>query len=525
MSFDASEFVALHDDAVDADYPLDSYTDAALRSNQEWIDTHGHQISWCPRAWNTDSMTTYTGHRPYASIDWSTLLCVPWITQAGRNGFTVQMEHRCSDEHGDTVSSKTRINLGDLFDLETVTPTTSATYTWQDRERSLTHAKPIEQTRIEDLIIWQKSDRSDTNILTDANVTEIFVGGAFASNTNGLFELASGTLPNSTDQHVQVFYCRDDGTEYDILHSYDVDASNGYAWVRPRNTYRDLVSNTATRPLGYLQIRSIQISETFTTSQPAADRFLPQVTVEGRDEVSHALSLSRTASRWRPIFIGPIGTPFGVELFPTGYGRRFDYCDGNTIEEQIVTIPISPRHTAPQLKILMNVIPIWRDSGHETSLETTNDIVEAAGEAAWTMYATVSQYQDGSPSPTAITSASLTQTMPAYPTCFSPGSAFLTQEQVFDGLTVLTESIAASWPYKEGQLFEEDLVLMERIEIDLTLTGYDPSTDPEPLILELGAEVDISGFDFPDPPNGTSSVSASDLRLIVVGYTVWERAA
>jgi hypothetical protein len=531
MSYDGSTYIALHDDLVEPDQPLDSFVEMALRNNQIYIDEHGHQISWTPRCWDADNMVAYTGHRPYASVAESTIMYIPWIVQEGLSDFQIQMEHRVSNEHTPSVDFVNAVNfrmeLDGLRGGGAISSTTGSSYTWQPRPQTLLSFTTRRDTRIAPFTIWQKGlADEDTDIDTDSVVSTFSLGGRLLINTNALFDKASGTLPSASDQHVQIFKGEDTGTIADLLDTRDLGGGTSYAIARPQASFSEFEGNGTLHPLGYIQVRSIQISESFdrTGDTPDASRFLPQRTAEGRDEVSHALSQSITASRWRPLFVGPVGERQGAEVYPTGYGRKFETLAGSASAQPFFTCPINPRYPAPTIRLLAYVIGVWSGSGHEVSILSPEQLREATGQAEWTLTASVRRYEDGSATPVSLGAKTLTQVVDVAPSALTPTSPFLTQEAVIDGASLGMGSLPASWPYKEGQLFEEDIGLVDLIDISLDLSTYDPSTLDVPLIFSLTGTCSTTGFDYPAPPGGAiPSVGAGDLRLVCVGYTIWEK--
>ena len=522
-----TDYIALHDDAVAPDQPVDSFVADALRSNAHWIDAHGHQVTWTPRCSSADSMVLYTGHRPYASVAESTIMHIPWIVQRGMVDMSLTLEHRTSKESGSIVGHFLRLEFDGRERSVTLVDTSSLTYTWQAREFNLLQSEIKRSERVLPLTLWQRGDVDDaTTVDFDSAVSTFFLGGMYLENTGGLFAASAGTLPNATDQHPMVFLGGNTNTYSDLLYTYDIDGSNGRAITRPESIYQEFTANGELRPLGYVQVRSIQISEMFDRSADIPDdaQYLPQVTVEGRDEVGHGLHQTYTASRWRPLYVGPVGRRHGTELYPTGYGRKFEFVTGSGAAQPFFSCPISPRYPSPTIRLLAHVIGVWTDSGHETSILTPEELAEATGDASWTLTATISRYVDGSATPSLLATQSQTVTIDANPSAYTPASTFLTQEQVYEGLsTGAIASIPAAWAYKEGQLFAEDLSLVQLIDLEVDVSSLNPSTLDTPLIFKLDASCSISGFTFPDPPGGASSVLASDLRLVCVGYTVWEK--
>lgn len=375
MFFDGEEFIALHDEVAGEGQFVDSFLEGALRSNMKWLDAQGHLVSWCPRVWNASSQTAYKGERPYASAAWSTMLCVPWISQRSRSSITALLSFRTGDESGGAETVQVRLNIGAHATEPATLPHTSATsQPWQAVELTPFQERPDREERIEDLMLWQKGNVDVDLLAEDTAVSEFYAGGAILSNPNTLFEKAAGALPDAQDQHVQVLFARNDVTLYDIL---DSRAVPNMAFVRPvQRSYRDYVDNIALRSLGYIQLRSVQISETFDVEQdrPDASRFLPHKTVEGRDAASHALEIHQHARRWRPLLIGPTGEAGAPEFYPTGYGRKFEELVGSITKQHFFAHPITPRHSAPSLRLLLDVIGVWdgRSSlrSRSTSLET-----------------------------------------------------------------------------------------------------------------------------------------------------------
>lgn len=527
MSFDGSEgFVGLDEEMVGKNKPLSTFVDNAIRSNVIAIRQMGHQISWAPRSYDADDHNQVLRIRPYASVALSSILSVPWIVQNGDDQYRFAFHHRVEDEHGEGEGCFLRFSLVDLVSSEFAAPNTGAsTPEWQIDERVLSLPEPFRGERFTDLRIEQRGKENYTTILQSVVAHEIKRGGGMITASGAANELLrhnGSNYPDSDDKHVQVFQNQAGSDQiYDILWT-SPDENLGVVRPKEHGGNYDTPTDTArTLPLAYVQVRGIEIHQIFEgeTDLRARERYQPQKIVDARDEIAHPLSIDRTYRRKRCLWIGPTGTLGDTELgWYSGYGPRFARVDGNTSSAQILfPASIVPKTKAPKILVLLNILATYEPStegGIVFNTSTAEALEAAVGEATWTFTASVTRFGNGSSTPASVTSGEVEVELAHWPHLLTPFRAALQTEHIY---RQQQNGVIDVWPYKEGQLFEEDHQLIQRVALSFDLPSHDPSINLAPYAVTLTALTEALG----DFPLG-ETVTASDLVLAVTGCTIWE---
>ena len=277
------------------------------------------------------------------------------------------------------------------------------------------------------------------------------------------------------------------------------------------------------RPLPYVQVRAIEINETWAPDfdlRPQG-RYAPDRVVDGRDAIEHAIVLDRIYRRKRCLWIGPRGTEGDSEIWPGGYGEKFARVAGSTSATSLFSVPpqIQPRTKNPKILVLLNLLPTWDTpigSVAATTINTVAALEKALEQAEWTFDVAIKRYADGSTTPGTIASVSEVRVLEHYPQLLTPLSAALISEDV-----IRTGNIGGA--LKEGQLFEEDHALIQRVVLEVELTGYDPSSNDAPCFVDVQLSTSsLTGLQFAEVPDDVSGLDQGDLVVTCTGATIWE---
>lgn len=535
MSFDGMQFIAL-DDAASSDYePLDALTEVGIAQNAEWLDDHGHAVVWSPRSRATYDQAAFLGHRPYVSCDWSTILCVPWLVQPGLEELTTLLDVRVSDTEEAGLGAQLHAELAGFSRApQSNAPTASSgntatlTYTWQPRELAISarvpeptlRPTPVRNAVVTDLRVWHRGAVGAAVRATASLNYYTELGGRFVGvNDNHLINAQSGVRPNKDDANC--YAVRDiTGADHDILRALRTTGPNTEFFdVRPRSNESgfeppvQIATPISIRPIAYTQVRAVQVRERFGLVDVPRSRYTPHRIIEAGDSTTVVRAVRAVADRARPLWIGPEGSSVSPESAPTGYGFKFERVTANAAYQSWLRIPLWPRRTQA-LRLLLNVVPVWRNSAWRASNLAPEQLAERAGLLTWDFELVARQYQDGSATPAPLASQVLTDVqLTHYPTCNTAHSALLRSELLFESW-LASETV----PWKEGQLYREDLTLVQRL--DLTLDGL-PTPDL-PWTLELRARADAASGVWPDGPSAAQNPPLSDLQLLCVGATLWE---
>ena len=524
MTYTGDEYVAVDEDAVADDEALDTYVENCIRNNVAAVRALGHQVSWAPRSYDSDDHSQALRIRPYASYARSSILSVPWIVQDGQGTTHFSLHYRCGDEHSDNLSCfgwASLVGLGEeRFSLAN---TDGATPEWQITEVELDLDEPFSGEVYTDLRVEQKGDVGG-QILQSVVSHHVTTGGGLITASgaaNQLLRHNGSNYPDADDRHVQIFENQNESSQrYDIL--WTSSGSNKGATRPGFDGAIDTPTDTArTRSLGYVQCRGIEVHSTWEgdTDLRPTERFHPHLIVDARDEVSHPLSIDRAYRRKRCLWIGPTGSLGDTELgWYTGYGPKHARITGNTSSAQILfPASIVPKTRSPKILILMNLLATYAPSLTGGIIENTASseaLDEESGEATWTIEASVTRFADGTSTPSSVTSADVEVELVHWPHLATPLYPCLQTELLYKAQL---DGLNDEWPYKEGQMFEEDHTLIQRVAIELDLTSHNPSTNLDPYTITITGLTESVG-DFP----AGETVTASDLVLTCTGCTIWE---
>lgn len=213
----------------------------------------------------------------------------------------------------------------------------------------------------------------------------------------------------------------------------------------------------------------------------------------------------------------PIQTEYARALWPTGYHRRHPRAqhDGGENPNVLFWAPVQICVSNPRITVLLNLLAT---QFADIVVADRDELDAKCGSARWVLDVSVRQYQDGSTLPVELVSAQSEEIeLLHYPTDSSGRWTALLQERVR-----AVEDGIDGYTYKEGQLYEEDLSLLQRLELTLDVP-YDVATDTRPVLVRVGVRY-VTGSQVRqiEPPDVASIDEASDIALVCVGATIWE---
>lgn len=556
MSFDGTEFLALDDDAADPDEPLDVYIDTGLRSNIEALLTLPQSIVWSPVTIDSSFIDRKNGVRPYASRAESTVLHVPWMLQEGQEAVGIDMHYRL-DEEGDNTFPFGTVSLqldGVRGGVGSINPTPSTNTTPDTDLADITVELPDIagedfQTNLKVLFRSSVTDEEDSDL---AKYVVQRLGGSIVGNASAtdppLDAVSIGTTaPNADSLHLMTVQEEGGAAAFDVL---GASTTENQAFTRPvsANAVPSELDGIVTRRLSYLQVRSCEISQTWgADTLTAIDSYPPQEEVTGADSVTHPLANDRAYRRKRPLWVGPRGQD-AVEYYPTGYTYRFVRHQLDDAYQNFIVASIRPRTVSPHIRVMMNVLCWYRHSDPEVQFEIkdqkTLEEYQAFAEVDYRVR--LSEYQTGSPSLATLATQTTSPSQAFYPAISTPVSTALITENIIarqNGRYQQTQDIR--YAYKEGQLFPEDELLLQRVVLDIKFpaeSGYTPAARfPVLVLIDAGIDViadgDVGFLDadgFIDVPAGpTADISAARYsvtppldkgfpHLTVTGVSIWE---
>lgn len=518
-SFDGTDFTALDEAATAPNAPLDTFVEQALRSSLVYLDSYGHGCAWTPRS-RGSADTDLGGWRPYTSADWTTILHVPWLVQPGLGAIEASILRALDVQSASASGYLFSLEIAGLVDREAVISAEACDGELETTLLEVTPKLTVQAAQVLPLTLWGRGrfvsgDETASQPMDEVQTPEDGQGAIIGTNPNTLIEAPTTARPSATDDGVRALRLPGvspgpgaPAATVDILWAWsdttpDVGLLEYYGTGAPV-TYANVSARTY--PLGYAQIRSVAVVERFERVELRRERYLPRAVVEAADTQRSLYEQRQVVTRARPVFIGPQGTTIDPELGnATGYGPRFERVAGSSSATAWLAIPLDLRTIDPQVRILLHVVPIVRDSGW-------TDPDEGARPVRWEIGGEVLEPEAGD----TLGGNDAQYDTTCFPTCRNPTYPFLTQEARLEDTTQFNLS------FKEGQLFQSDINLVQLIDLTLDVT-YDPAdySGFSPY-LSVTARLPVTPGDKLPGDAAITAPSLADYELVCVGVTVWE---
>ena len=550
MAFDGSDFKGLDGDVVASndgdDEVLDTWLEHRLRGNEYYLLQGRESISWQPYA-GSSSLTDYqSGDRPYASLEWSTILCVPWVYEPTLSSIIFDLYYRIASSGVDTENYYVKYELRDAeykvlaSKTELLSNTAGSTPTWQTHGVEVELDRKVQKRQTGWLIIWGQSildsdyTGSDVDLIGHYHQWKEF-------NTTPIFGAGSGSPPNNTYAGEMVLVGQFDETNgtgsplvIDIFQDQNFSAPG---LPTPIATgFHNFRADYRQKWLTYIQVRSITIEGVHDLAQAGypSEQIRANIPVRGEAATAHARLAREAESRPRCIWLGPTPT-FGDSELIDGqwasyeWAQRWRYviaenADGTPVNFSDASVRLATDDPTVDVWLWLigvHIRPRYKPFGMEPS--TYEALIDEAASASWEITATLSQLTDGDASwasATEIGSTSITTRITHYRDDPSGVWPFLYQQFLLAG----GDSSEYDFVFREGQLFESDISLLRPVRISVPLSGLDSLAKLTQFCrLSLTAEY-LGGAIFPvvDDPNSPANTT-DNLRLVCVGASAWQR--
>lgn len=290
--FDGESFVALHDDIVAPDLPLDPMAALAIRSQMMELATNrGASVGLKWRRRQADH-TLYLGDRPWASFRWLVFWIAPfWVTPDLKTvRVTLLARASCEDPSDPTpiASVQIRAQLAG-FASETIAYEVSSAGDYEQITIELELGERPSRTVPTQLRLWMRSEaKGSASVEIATAVPDVPALG-----------------PDEDD--LTVLGYRSTSTDYDTLVHLSTFATGATTDFR---TYPPVSSGDFPDELvylSYLQVRSVFVDTLHDPSPPKLETFRAGITVKGATEGQQLLMQRRVARRPRPVLLGPRG--------------------------------------------------------------------------------------------------------------------------------------------------------------------------------------------------------------------------
>ena len=539
---DDRPFIGLDDDAVDGGGEcLDAYVDGVLRHNVRRLIQDGSRVVWAPYTYETGDPTDDLQIRPYASIQESSILCVPWLCSPGLTRIEISGNACVSTKSGGVSPGVYgRVWLVGLGDSTGGLPAThnGTTHLFQQVDWQLDLDAPVQSEVLTDLVVAQRGEPDGSYSSASGRFT-ITDSGLTSEETKfklwDFSETISGTSgnPNANDAGVQFFKSTQSDSVFDHQQIIDDDEM------------RLILDGAASAGGGegmivywmsYVQVKSLEVREVFDADAivPIPSVYEAEKVVRSQDEVRLAIHTRHAWARPRCLWIGPQGRPYerttGIEgeiQAPLRYAERFvrprDPDGEGVVAFQTMIVPSLQD---PKIELLLNFIPYhWTTTyRHDDGLEALRD---AASSQVWEMAVDVETWNGSAW--VSVGTSSITQDFLHYPTDPTGKWPVLQAEFARErfGAYVGATWVRAPYVLKEGQLYDRDLALIQRgrIAVPITLDADHHQMVRLTLTMTRTGAPDVgdgeNGLTL-DPNDPNLSVNAR-LVPMIVGATIWER--
>lgn len=534
---DSSGFVAIDEDCIgtgaDADQtrPFSTWLCNRIVGNLLYLAENGRQISWQP--YNTQiGLTSNSGDRPYASLRWTTIGLWHLPVSRGLTGVRIGLLANVQAYAGQTQSDvKLRVDFGAASRTFPLSNTYNSGPSYEPGSTTLsTYEVALPATvRGDDsfdalpLRLWIQS--LDAGSRTGTETVSFWDTKVEADATSTFFNESSSGNPTSDSLEIQYLRITSGGNftteNFDLLGRVQgtqqavlIDGNAVLGSVTVQRYY-----------MSYVQFRGIWVEPIYDPDYVFSigqEDIEPSKTPPGPvfDEIMRGIQYLYT--RPTAVAIGPRGVrDSGQETF-NDYQVRWPWVDGDDSATAIVETPVMLDAENPIVEVRMSVVVVHGRQNPQAPYAGSALLEQAPGSAEWTLALLVDTRDEGalggssdwSTHNTSVleAAASYDVELPMYPASYyapQPLLRQLAQMDTYDGYDV-------SYAYKEGQLYEEDLKLVEEISLIGRLSSFTTAN-------AYPARVRVTGvLKSGSTPNYTSgdNNSTAYVRLICVGYTV-----
>ena len=543
-AYDGSEWIALDSDLVldvedgDGSEPLDVAAMQAMWSRARYTLERGSHVSASfACGLGSDDWTDHVGKRPFASVDWSAPIFIPWICVRGQEGVELALTGRLS-----ILPDVTKDGLAEMsFKLELlgiaskqggVPVTFDATDkdVFDEVKLSLTH-RPVSEEVTTHLALWLRSVSGDTySSVSSATARPGYRFKDAAETIANVSTYRSGGL-GSFDPSVACVRDADSGDFFDLMYV----VGNSEVVVRPANGSAFLdVDTLQTVHLSYLQIAggNLRVSVDADGLIGPRERYLPQRTVEAPDDIMIPIAHLEAYRRPSCVWWGPQGVPLPLERdCPEGYHERWVRVRDETGSGvDMLYAAACFAKTDPAVDVLLNLLP-FALTIQVRSDGTLENLKELGTTAEWTLTATVESYEPTGGTWDSIGSTSITRDFLHLPTDPAGPWGALQAEYLREHYVTrngMTGAYVSGSPYcsREGQVWATDVELLELVRIRVPVT-YDPAGTAVATRVRVEATMDTGSVVYGqalDADQASVIPSEGSLWLAVVGASIWERA-
>jgi hypothetical protein len=530
------DFIGIDDESFDTTSsdcpPLDTWLEHRLRANAQHLITQGNQVSWAPLSGRSNDLSDATGKnniRPYASINTSTIMFVPWLIEPGLKQVSIHGIGRVGDEGG-TNSYITKLRLdtqqltGEQEYIEVLANTEADTPEFQPFEVALSYDTAVQFREVAPLELWGNAPSQNNATAGSASLGSGDVRGPILYSDANFYADSAATRPNTSalDTMYTVPGAGNAGVRMDHMQTRDYGSDEGMVTYPP-----PVAASTVQKYyMSYLQLRGLEVQQTFQDTTAQAKSELEAGKPElGEIAGLHIIRTNAVQKRAKPLWIGPRGQAAPSEDgWPTGYTTRFARIAGDATDTAVFSANVFPSTDNCTLLVMAYVLPCFDQTIYNRG-SLFGLVEEESIEGHWNIGAKVHELQTGEDWSTATELGNSLDTLSG-----NDPIPLVLQHLPFD-LTgqipaLLTEFMvrkgidsANGFAMKEGQLFAPDIPYLTLVQTTVDITRDASGELPCRVQLHLDYDTRDTANYF---NNTDTDLDTSDALITVVGASIWE---
>lgn len=522
------EFIGLDEDAItatgDSAQPLDTCVEWTLLDQMSAIIEQGHSVSWTPQTGNAGDYDAFSGERPFASVSRSYAVLWPWWLQAGQTGVEVSAIVRNADPSGNGGTCAVEVQVGEAalgsplsLRRGLSTSNTEADTPEFQPEQVTVSFDTIQAALVPTSVGITVESEADTTVIASTISGAPRARGQYedTSGAGGFFTDTGAARPNVAGLDLQVIT---DGPEVaDILYRVDDELVVVYPPVEGSFT------TTERRSVPYAQLRGCQVRNLYRDTVRGDQGHRGGIPVLAETCTTHFVNTERHHMRLRPVWLGPKGHTSEEAGYPAGYVERAIRLAGDAAGTLALEANVFLDTVDPQLLVSFYALGI-----HYTESLPVGVVLESGEQtfhttAPWRAWVQAQQLDDGDSDwggPTVKAAAPATKaTLPVVHR--------VPEQTLYPAVRMEQHYQADSSPYlyKEGQLYQADLPILQRFDLAAQVS-HDPSSD-EPCRVQLHLDLDSAElYAFGTDNDYTWAVpvdnDVANLVLAIYGVSIWE---
>jgi len=509
-----ADFVGLDSSCAAAGQPQDVFVDQRVNENNEYLESNRGYVSctFVGGASAPNDGAPYYSCRPWASVDWSAPIVVPiWIDSGGAG-----LEMTLWTYAPDTIKARVRVTSGNLRSVLANTDT-SIGADFEDAGNQVISAgfsSGVNRAGWGSAQLWIQSSE------TAASVQTITCTG-FAAERIAQITSALPTYPVNMPAATTPDVCmiQDDlGNTADFLGA----GGAGSSFVAVTNKIR--LASVSRIPISYVQCRSAGIRHLYTgqTLEVSVESLAARQAVKGETHTKIAAKVQNNYDRKTLLAWGPPGhlPPERTEQWPGLMPVRFRGVQANAstgIASCLLQAGIEWRRNGGKMHIAMHVTSMYH--GNSAGLQP--------GSASWSLAASFERPNGtdtdySTPEVLASKTKVVSLTTRTSSVNFEDVAPPLLMTRRFLYGTTVRGTGQWGYAHREGQLFAEDMQILETVIFELDMSSVTPGT-----LATLRVDADyVTGTLVGFPPTTTTPAALGRaLEVVCTGWSVYQGAA